>query len=74
MRRRITLRESVERRWGKSELRRNIRTSCGGRGGESCKHISRRYTSPTANDTNYVHEVTVIDHVGRTGRQAYLAY
>lgn len=32
-----------------------------------------RYTSPTANSNNYVHDVTVLDH-GIGGRRAYLAY
>ena len=31
-----------------------------------------RYTSPTANANNYVHDITVINHVGQ--RRAYLAY
>jgi hypothetical protein len=31
-----------------------------------------RYTSPTANVDNYVHDITVIDHAGE--RRAYLAY
>ncbi|MCH7952060.1 carboxypeptidase regulatory-like domain-containing protein [Patescibacteria group bacterium] len=33
-----------------------------------------RYTSPTASNANYVHDVTVIDHGGATGRRAYLSY
>src|SRR3990172_7692817 len=33
-----------------------------------------RYTSPTANNDNYVHDVTVINHGGTVGRRAYLAY
>ncbi|HKZ85437.1 MAG TPA: hypothetical protein VJ793_17515 [Anaerolineae bacterium] len=33
-----------------------------------------RYLSPTANNDNYVHDITVIDHGGATGRRAYLAY
>jgi hypothetical protein len=32
-----------------------------------------RYTSPTASNNNYVHDVTVLDH-GAGGRRAYLAY
>ena len=33
-----------------------------------------RYTSPTANGSNYVHDVTVINHTGPAGRRVYLAY
>lgn len=33
-----------------------------------------RYTAPTANGNNYVHDVTVIDHGGAVGRRVYLAY
>lgn len=33
-----------------------------------------RYRAPTANSDNYVHDMTVIDHGGTTGRRAYLAY
>lgn len=33
-----------------------------------------RYRAPTANSDNYVHDITVIDHGGTTGRRAYLAY
>ena len=33
-----------------------------------------RYTSPTANGSNDVHDVTVINHTGPAGRRVYLAY
>ena len=33
-----------------------------------------RYTSPTANNSNYVHDVTVLDHGGLVGRRVYLSY
>lgn len=33
-----------------------------------------RYTSPAANNDNYVHDITVINHGGAVGRRAYLAY
>jgi hypothetical protein len=33
-----------------------------------------RYTAPTANSNNYVHDVTVINHGGAMGRRVYLAY
>lgn len=33
-----------------------------------------RYISPTANNDNYVHDITVINHGGAAGRRAYLAY
>lgn len=33
-----------------------------------------RYTAPTANNDNYVHDITVIDHGGSIGRRAYLSY
>jgi hypothetical protein len=33
-----------------------------------------RYISPTANNSNYVHDITVINHGGLVGRRAYLAY
>jgi hypothetical protein len=33
-----------------------------------------RYTAPTANNDNYVHDITVLDHGGSVGRRAYLAY
>lgn len=33
-----------------------------------------RYTVPGANNNNYVHDVTVIDHGGSVGRRVYLAY
>ena len=33
-----------------------------------------RYASPTANQANYVHDITVIDHGGSVGRRAYLSY
>lgn len=33
-----------------------------------------RYIAPTANNDNYVHDITVLDHGGSVGRRAYLAY
>ncbi|HWI06476.1 MAG TPA: hypothetical protein VNT54_03040 [Solirubrobacteraceae bacterium] len=33
-----------------------------------------RYTAPTAGADNYVHDVTVIDHGGATGRRVYVSY
>jgi len=33
-----------------------------------------RYVSPTANNDNYVHDITVINHGNPAGRRAYLAY
>lgn len=33
-----------------------------------------RYVSPTANNSNYVHDITVLDHGGAAGRRAYLSY
>jgi hypothetical protein len=33
-----------------------------------------RYISPTADNNNYVHDITVLDHGGSAGRRAYLAY
>jgi len=33
-----------------------------------------RYTHPEASDSNYVHDMTVIDHGGSTGRRVYVSY
>ena len=33
-----------------------------------------RYTAPTASHSNYVHDITVIDHGGSAGRRVYLSY
>ena len=33
-----------------------------------------RYTSPTADASNHVHDITVLDHGGSVGRRAYLSY
>ena len=33
-----------------------------------------RYMSPTADQANYVHDITVIDHGGSVGRRAYLSH
>ncbi len=33
-----------------------------------------RYVSPTANNDNHVHDITVLDHGGAAGRRAYLSY
>ena len=33
-----------------------------------------RYVSPTANNSNYVHDITVLDHAGSVGRRVYLSY
>lgn len=46
----------------------DIATNCAG------KEIGR-YKAPTATDAdNYVHDVTVIDHGGTTGRRVYVSY
>lgn len=33
-----------------------------------------RYIAPGANNSNYVHDITVLDHGGSVGRQVYLSY
>ncbi len=46
----------------------------GGSGSVAAPIEVGRYISPTASSNNYVHDITVVDHGGTTGRRVYLAY